>query len=486
MDFLRRFVLFFLVSQLISFGIKAQSVTYSDYDRYDLRDGEYEVIGMCGGRFYAYRKMDDSCLLEAFDDAMNKKATVVLDFLPDKLYEIHFVAYPEKILVLFQALESNKVVQYAALLDGLGRLKSKPVMLGFKKTGIFGAVKTYFEHCVSDNKRLILAYSSEAKGSTFELEGKIIDDNLNILKHVHSTFSTDNSLEAGEKSIANDTTIYVQTYTTTGTLNYADQYWILKLKPSTSKFEHLELKLGDKYATGGYMKIDNMNNRLYFGGFYSDKKNGDFDGVIYAQYDNSSHSFQTTKFIPFDEKLKLASGIRQSEHPFDNYHVKQIIIKNDGGFVMVSEIQYTTTRSNYYPSPGYYAFYNSVSTSIVREYHFKDIMALSYDKDGNRLWSSFVPKEQYSQEDGGMFSSYSFLNSGGTLAFMYNDFNQYHSRIQLATVYPDGKTSSHSFVPDNNNDVPDWLPKSGKQVAGRVLIIPCLRKKQICFARIEF
>ena len=112
-------------------------------------------------------------------------------------------------------------------------------------------------------------------------------------------------------------------------------------------------------------------------------------------------------------------------------------------------------------------------------------MALSYNKDGMREWSSFIPKLQYSQEDGGVFSSYALLNTGGTLGFLFNDFNVAHSRIQLGTIDASGTTDIHSFVAEGN-DYPDWLPKSGKQVAGRVLIVPCFHKKQICFARVDF
>ncbi len=85
---------------------------------------------MTGGLLYTYRNTTDGGLLDAFDDSMNKVATVLLDFFPEKIYETRFIAYPDKIIVLYQALESNKVVQYAALLDEKGRLKGKPMELG--------------------------------------------------------------------------------------------------------------------------------------------------------------------------------------------------------------------------------------------------------------------------------------------------------------------------------------------------------------------
>ena len=123
--------------------------------------------------------------------------------------------------------------------------------------------------------------------------------------------------------------------------------------------------------------------------------------------------------------------------------------------------------------------------SMTHEYHYDDILALCYDQNGTRRWCSFISKNQYSQDDGGVFSSYALLNTGGSIAFLFNDFNVAHSRIQLATLDANGKTETHSFTAEGN-DYPDWLPRSGKQVAGRVLVVPCLHRRQICFAKVVF
>ncbi len=463
----------------------AQEVIYSQYDKFDFKNGEYAVVGMTGDRLYTYHNSSDDAMLDAYDDSMNKIATVLLDFFPQKIYETRFISYPDKIIVLYQALESNKVVQYAALLDDKGRLQNKPIELGSVKTGIFGAMKTYFKSAVSENKKMIVIYSANDKGGEIEFDGKWLDDKLAIVKRSRAVFKTDNTVQHTDVNTDNDGNIYMAAFTPVGTNSYADQFWLLKLSPGATKFEPKEMLLDSKFAASGYMKVDNINGKVYFGGFYADKKNGSFDGLIYAAYDIAGGSFLTRKLIPFDRVLVNAAGIRHRNHPFDNYEVKQLIVKNDGGFVMVAEIHFVTTRSNYTPGIGFYSYYNSYSSSMVREYHYNDIMALSYNKDGVRDWNSIIPKDQYSQEDGGVFSSYALLNTGGTLGFLYNDFNASHSRIQLATVSPEGKTDVHSFTAEGN-DYPDWLPRNGKQVAGRIMIVPCLHKKQICFAKVVF
>lgn len=463
----------------------AQEVLYSQYDKFDYRNGSYSVVGMCGGNLYTYIRNEDGSRLDAYNDSMVKIASVILDFFPQRIYQVRFITYPDKIMVLYQALESNKVVQYAALLDENGLLKNKPIELGNIRTGIFGATKTYFSSAYSDNKKAILIYSATEKGNEINFDGKWLDDNGTITKKSKATFKTDNPPEHGEVNIANDGTVFMAAYTPTGSQNYADQYWLLRLAPGATRFEAKELELGERFATSGYTKIDNLSNRVYFGGFYSDKKNGHFDGIIYAAYDIATNEYSTKRFMPFDNEMVKAAGARQKNYSFDNYVARQLIVKNDGGFVFISEVNYVTTRSSFAPGFGYYSFYTPYMNSSVREYHYNDIMALAYDKNGVQEWNSFVHKQQYSQEDEGVFSSYALLNTGGTLAFLYNDFDPRHSRIQLATISADGKSETHSLAAEGN-DNPDWLPRSCKQVAGRILVVPCFHKKQICFARVDF
>jgi hypothetical protein len=465
-------------------AVNAQDVLYSQFDKYDFRDGDYAIAGKTGAYVYTYLNTSDGALLNAYDDSMNKVATVLLDFFPEKIYDVHFIAYPDKMIVLYQALEANKVIQYAALLDEKGRLKNRPVTLGSVKTGIIGATRTYYSVAVSDNKQTILIYSAHDKGGAIEFDGKWLDDKLAIVKRSHITFETDNTVDHGEVQVGNDGTVYMATYTPVGALNYANQYWIMTLAPGATKFDAKELLLDGKYAAGGYMNVDNLNGKVYFGGFYSDKKNGSFDGIICAAYDIASGAYSTKRLIPFDQDLIATAGAHHKNHAFDNYEVRQVIPKTDGGFVLVSEVHYVTTRSNYTPGIGFGYFSQNMAT-LIHEYHYNDIMALSYNKDGVRQWGAYIPKEQYSQEDNGIFSSYVLLNSGGTLAFLFNDFNMGHSHIQLATVASDGKTDIHMFSPEGN-DNPGWVPKQGKQVGARELIIPCFGKKQICFAEVVF
>jgi hypothetical protein len=485
MNGLRRIAVL-LLSVCFSINALSQEVVYSPYEKFDLRGGDFSVIGKVGGKIYTYVSSSDGFFLHAYNDSMEKMATVVLDFFPSKIYETKFVSYSDKIIALFQSVEGGKVVQYAALLDQNGRLLKGPIHLTSARTGFLGATRDYFSSAVSDDKTQILIYSIEEDGREIHLSGIWIDDQLNVGPRSTATFKAENDLACREGILGNDGSFYLPAHTPAGSKNFSDQLWVLSLPKGARRFHARELPLNDLFIASPFLKLDPFNSRIYTSGFYSDRKNGNYEGVLFSYYDLADSSFKNRRVLAFDERLRNATGERNLKRAFNNYMVKHMIIKKDGGFVLVSEDFFISMRSNMPGWSGYYSFYyGPFMSQTVREYNYDDIFALSYDGSGNLEWHSFVRKSQYSQEDGGIFSSFALINTGGALGFLFNDFNTRSSRIQLATLDAEGKTEMHSLAAGTSND-PDWLPRSGKQTGLKEMVIPCLRKRQISFAKIVF
>ncbi|MBS1781348.1 MAG: hypothetical protein JST70_18620 [Bacteroidetes bacterium] len=464
--------------------LRAEDVLYSPNEKFDLRNGSYSVIGKVNGQVYTYRGSPDGYYLDAYDDQMMKKATVVLDFIYGKVVDTRFITYDDKIMFLYQTIEGAKVIQNAVLLDDKGRIRKRPIIIGETKLGLFGSTKASFDIAVSEDKNKIAVYALSDHGRTVEASITWLTDTMTVLARGRASYDADNEISEGEAMIDNNGKLYLPVYTPIGNRNFADRVWILTIQPSEHRFQAHEMPLRTMYASGIFAKLDNSNFTISAAGFYSDKKNGSYEGVLYAKYDIVADSFVSSKLLPFDEDLRNATGERNKKNAFNDFQVRQIIVKEDGGFVLVTEDYYVSTRSAYAPGFGYYSFYYPSMSSSVREYHYNDILVLSYDAEGRGQWRSFVRKEQYSQEDGGLFSSYALVNTGGALGFMYNDFNSIHSRIQLAGVADDGHVDVHTL--QSHSDDADWLPRSAKQVGSREIIVPCLRKRQICFAKVVF
>lgn len=480
-----RFFAFIILILFFPVVGEAQKVLYSPYQPFDFRTGGYSVIGRIGERIYVYRSTPEGFFLDAYNESMDLTATVLLDFFPQKISETKFISYDDKMIVLYQWVDNNKIVQSAALLDGEGRLLKKPVNLATEKRGMFNSNKEFFSSAVADNRKHIVIYGVNEKRKEIDVKAVWVDDELTVQGTSSAKFSAENELEYGKAEVDNQGTVYMSAYTPIGSKGYTDQIWLLTMHIGDKKFVPFEVPLGKMYAGHAYSQVDNNNSRVYIGGFYSDRKNGNYEGVLYCYFDMTTGTFKNYRNIPFDEKTRNTAGESNKRRAFNDYQIRKLIVKNDGGFIMIAEDYYVSNRTSYAPGFGYYSWYYPMTSTYVREYHYEDILVMSYAGDGSPEWTSFVRKNQYSQEDGGLFSSYAFMNTGGALGFLFNDFNERRSRMQLATVDASGKISVHALDAGRNDD-PDWLPRSSKQTGSREIIIPCLRKRQICFAKVIF
>jgi hypothetical protein len=261
--------LFSLLILCLVLQTKAQSVLYTPYEKFDLRGGDYSVIGKVSGLIYTYRASGGEHFLDAWDDSMERRATVILDFFPEKIYATRFIAYADKMIVLFQSNEHGKIIQQAAILDGAGRLQGRVVRIDEAKTGFFGPSGEYFFIAVSEDKKQIVVYDASIKGSTLHLEQTLLDDNLQRLHHTTTSYNGENALTALPGIVDNAGTFYLPVTTSVGSRDYADGIWLLSLPRGNTKLSATELPLNGKYAAGVYMRMDNTLQRIYAGGFFS-------------------------------------------------------------------------------------------------------------------------------------------------------------------------------------------------------------------------
>jgi hypothetical protein len=446
------------------------------------------IVGKVDGTLYTFHSYGTEYFLDAYNDEMEKTATVVLDFFPDKIYNVKFIPVDTRILVLYQSQEGTKITQFASILNSKGMLLNKPLKIDEKRTGFFGNNdKEFFNSAISENGQHIMVYSAINQGKSIQFEGYWLDLsslNLRISKRIKLKFKAGDIISNNNGLMSNAGQFFLPVFTSIGSRNFSDEYTLLHLKKEDANFTKIQFSLENNFLEYPFQKIDNTNSKLHFASFFSAKRNGNNEGVAAATLDLESLTLTPISFIPFDEQMRGELRGKRRDRALNEFRINQLVVKNDGGFLVASEEIYVSTQNNFLPGVGFYSFYNApMMNQIIREFHYNDILLLSYDAKKQNEWHSFLRKEQYSQEDGGMFSSYSLLNTGGGLGFLFNDFNSRRSRIQLTTVTADGKVNN-GFMDAGQKDDPDWLPRLGKQVDAREIIIPCLRKKQLCFAKI--
>ena len=141
---------------------------------------------------------------------------------------------------------------------------------------------------------------------------------------------------------------------------------------------------------------------------------------------------------------------------------------------------------DYYSYP-YYSPWNrfgGYSPNNAVRYHAENIMILSFDKNCNLEWSNVIPKTQYDDESENLISNH-IMNTGGELHFLYNQYEHRSILLNDQSISPEGKITRYPTIKNLDKGY-DFMPRYAKQVSGKQMVVPCLYKNYLCFAKIDF
>lgn len=256
-------------------------------------------------------------------------------------------------------------------------------------------------------------------------------------------------------------------------------YRLLGYQHSGDRLVNQEIKVQDRFLTDVSLAADNRNNRIVVAGFYSDKTNYTTSGVFY--YGLEEDALATTRVLtaPFSQEfVRKTSGDRRDRGSGElvNYSIDRIILRNDGGAVIVAESFYQTTRT-------YWDFYMQASVTHYY-YHFGNILLISMDPAGSISWNNVVQKDQNSIDDSGYYSSYCSVVSNGMQYSLFNKYIDDDSSVLLSIV--DGKGAQRTETLFNEVERVAIIPRSGKQVDEETLLLPAYRQNKLYFVRITF
>jgi hypothetical protein len=210
-------------------------------------------------------------------------------------------------------------------------------------------------------------------------------------------------------------------------------------------------------------------------------------------------------FVFSDELRKEAKGDANMKMAFNDYFIRNIIPRKDGGFILGSESYYTTSRFNnwnrwdylygspfmssvsnyYYYSPYYNNFWwSSRNNNQAVRYHADNITILSFNKDAKLEWTNVVTKEQFDDQTDELIS-YQLMNTGGQLHVLFNKDEKRSLLLNDYSITADGQIT-HNPTLKNLDKGYEFMPMYAKQVSARQMIIPCTYRNNICFAKIDY
>lgn len=267
-----------------------------------------------------------------------------------------------------------------------------------------------------------------------------------------------------------------------------DNYSFEKMMVSTLKnglnLTELTLSEPKEFYSHPAMGFDVTNHRLILTGFYGAAPGETGEGTFYYNVSIDSQTISRKRIDKFsDDFISMVTGNipPKNNDSFDNFQVMGVVVKKNGGAILMAESQFQTNESVANPMYGPFGIASSIT---ITYYHFDDIALFSFDSLGYIEWKKILHKRQETQGDAGYYSSYSMIISN-QLDFVYNDNSSGQSNVASYTVKPDGEILRADLFNGDQKGI-QLIPKFGKQVSAHELVIPSVKRGNVQFAKFTF
>jgi hypothetical protein len=500
-------VLLFAGLAILSLKSIGQQVVYSEPDRSDLRQTNFEILGKLGGNILVYKNLRDDHSISVYDMDMKQVDRIKYKFLPDRIINSDFLAYQDFCYMFYQYQRKGVVYCMAVKIDPSGHNVGEPILMDTTSINFFTSNKIY-SVINSEDKQHIAVLKINTKNDNNHLLTTVLFDKdlrlqqktfMNIAMPERNDYLTEFQLDNGGNLV------FARAIQSGSEDNIQKLFLFVKPFRSPTAFE-TELVLDNIFLDDLRIKADNNFNQYIITSFYSKSRRGNLEGLYLAVWNKESSAIRSAMAMPFDDALRNdAKGENSFKTAFNDYFIRNIIVKKDGGFLMVAEAFYTTgrggiNRGNYmYGSPfmrpsDYYMFspysygypwwrYNSFNNSQLNRYHAENIVVMAFDSTGSTNWSNVVNKSQW-DDDTDATIGYQLVNTGDQLHFLFNQQEKRTMLLADQSIDPKGQLLRNPTLKNLDKGY-DFMPRYGKQVGMRQIIFPCMYRNYLCFARVE-
>ncbi len=507
---MKRLNLFLISLFFLSPGfVSAQKITYSEFNREDSEDNtKFEILGKADNTFIIYKNIGWKHILAIYDNDMHIIKSNRISFIPDKTFNIDFITYPGFFYMIYQYQKKNTVYCKMAKISNKGEKIGEPVELDTTRIPVSADNKIY-NTIYSEDKQKIMLYKQQRKNERLTITTKLFDTSMHMLDSTRQVFPFDQRRnEFTDLLLDNEGNFVFAKESRIGSRDNISELDIITRKPGVDSFTNHYIELSDKFIDDVKIKIDNLNKHYVINSFYYSKPQGSIEGLFTAIMPKTLHQPTIRVFNIFDDSLRVKINTDgQYRFAFDNLFLKNIIIKKDGGFILMAENYYTQNRdnSNYnrsdylYNSPytssydyylynpssyGYYRPLSSFNSIQTVRYYYDNILLLSMDSTLKILWKNIIHKQQY-DDDNDNFLSFATMNSGSEIHFLFMGDDRRNQIMYDHSVLPNGLMKRYATLKSREVGY-EFMPRLAKQVGANQVIVPCVYRSYIAFAKVDF
>jgi hypothetical protein len=501
--------LVYSVVLMISFQpLFCQNITYSVTHNENANDVNFEILGKVGDNYLVFKNIVWKNIIQVFDKNMVELSNERLRFMPEKILNADFITYPDYFVIVYQYKKGSIVYCDAVKMNAKGEQNGDIITVDTTRVGLQSGSDIY-STIYSEDKKNILIYKMHEKNENLHVVTKLYNPSLQLLDSTRSVIAFNDRRELYSPfQIANDGTIFFTKETKPGSRENITELEIITNKPRSNTFKSTAINLEKKFIDGVQIKIDNLNNNYIINSFYYPEKRGSSIVGLFSALISRETDLVKTMFNAFNDSLRIkinSSGSYRSA--FDNLFLRNIFVKRDGSYVLVAEdyssqtmgynnswnrwdylygSPYSLNNDYYYWNSPYYRYnrFNSFNNTRSTRYYYDNILIVSIDSALKLKWENVILKKQ-TDDDNDHFLSYGIMNAGAEINFLFIEKERNSQIISNQSVSTYGKLYRYPTLKSRESGY-QFMPRLSKQVGTKQVIMPCVYRGNICFARVDF
>jgi hypothetical protein len=227
--------------------------------------------------------------------------------------------------------------------------------------------------------------------------------------------------------------------------------------------------------------FDNVNQSIMAAGLYTDKNPNKATGYYYLAVPTKEVEHPKLIFQPFDDAFisSVTGKEGASNKGLTDFAVRQIVLRRDGGLLMINEKtrKYDRLMTSSRPTA------SNARMSI--DYYYEDLLLISINPDGTRHWKNLLHKKQFSQNDEAIFSSYCLVKTPSSLRVLFNDEVKTETTTSEYIIKSNGEADHNNLFSTENQDILLRF-KDALQVGANEIIIPSEYRTKLKLVKLKY
>ena len=229
-----------------------------------------------------------------------------------------------------------------------------------------------------------------------------------------------------------------------------------------------------------FFRYDNLNKKLVAGGLFYEKNPTRAIGTFYLNIPTADPAARQLHFsLLSDEFVNNLEGEKGVGKGVENAEIRDIILRTDSGIILVAEKTKLLERRSAGASRIYY------DARFVVDYYYDELFVISIHPNGREHWATVLPKKQFSQDDGGIYSSFFLFKTPSKLRFIFNDEVKNENTVSEYVLGGTGTFDRNSVMSTSGLELRMRF-RDALQINGNELLVPSERRNRLKLVRLNY